>query len=156
MKKLVILLLLILVASSLFAGTYAAQVSVSSEAEVTIPPAAKLGYQLPVGPIELTEGVEATLLTFTLYDRFPSPAWVTVSVANQPGSFTITLPSPQPIYVPIYPPYVPADDIYITYQATTAGNYTVTYLVMADIISGGSSAHVELTIDVPVTVKPKT
>jgi hypothetical protein len=153
MKKLVILLLLILVASSLFAGTYKARVSMSSGAAVTEPLVAKLGYKLPVEPIPLIEKEEAKLLTFTLYNRFPTFAWVTVIVVNKPGSFTITLPSPQPIIVPVYP-YFPADDISITYKATDEGNYIVTYRVIADILDVGGRAHVELIIDVPFTVEP--
>lgn len=153
MKKLVILLLLVLVVSSLFADSYKARVSILSGAEVTTPTAAKLGYQLPDEPIPLTEGEEAERPTFTLYNSLPTPASVTVSVVNKPGTFTITLPSPQPIPIPIYPPH--ENDIYITYEATTVGNYTVTYLVVADTVSMGSSVHVELTFDVPVTVKPK-
>jgi hypothetical protein len=153
MKKLVILLLLVLVVSTLFAGTYKAQVSVPSEVAVTEPLLAKFGYELPAGGITLTEETAATVKSFTLYNGFPVDASVAISVVSQPPSFTITPPSP-PITIPPYPPYDPAD-IYITYEAAAAGSYTVTYLVTADIISAGGSTHVELTFDVLVTVNPK-
>jgi hypothetical protein len=153
MKKLVILLLLVLVVSTLFAGTYKAQVSVPSEVAVTEPLLAKFGYELPAGGITLTEETAAKVKSFTLYNGFPVDASVAIGVVSPPAGFTITPPSP-PITIPPCPPYGPAH-IDITYKATTAGSYMVTYLVTADIISAGGSAHVELTFDVLVTVNPK-
>jgi hypothetical protein len=149
MKKLVIILLLLLMVSLLFASAYKAQVSTSATAAVTEPQAAKLGYKVPPGQVTLIEGKEKTKLSFILYNRFPLPATVNVSGVVSPSAGLTVAPL---IGITVPPNACP---IHITYTPTAAGNYTVTYLVVADIISSGSHAHVELTIYVPVTVKAK-
>jgi hypothetical protein len=147
MKLLFTLLLLVLIASLLLAGSYKAEVSTAAEVSITKPVDANFGYEIE--PVELTKDSTSTLPGFILYNRFPLNAIVTVDSVVTPNTGLTVAPA---TFVVGTGGGVP---ISLTYTGTEIGTYTVIYSVSGEVISGldGGGTHVDLTFSAQVTVK---